>query len=90
VTTGRGRKGVDETDKGAFDGVDAVVAIVLEAVVDEVAGVDLGEDRVDTEGVEAEVEAARDDDSAGEGSVNSTGLTRGVACTLVINLARLQ
>ena len=43
------------------------------------------------EGTDLEDEAAtEEDDSAGAGSSNSTGLTRGVACTLVINLARLQ
>jgi len=43
------------------------------------------------EGTDLEDEMATEqDDSAGTGSSNSTGLTRGVACTLVINLARLQ
>lgn len=77
VTTGRGRRGVGETDEGAVEGGDAVVGV---GVADDGVGVGLEED-VEAEGVE---------DSAGEGSLNSTGLTRGVACTLVISLARLQ
>lgn len=34
--------------------------------------------------------AAEDEDSASGDSLNSTGLVRGVACTLVISLARPQ
>ena len=51
----------------------------------------IGEGVIDAVGMDLEDEATtEEDDSAGAGSSNSTGLTRGVACTLVINLARPQ
>lgn len=58
--------------------VQGTEAAIVEGVIDAV-GMDL-EDEATTQ----------EDDSAGAGSSNSTGLTRGVACTLVINLARPQ
>lgn len=78
VTTGTGRRdgGMEEVEGGG------TVSIVAD-----IAGAGL-EEEGEAEGAEDDV--AEGGDSAGGGSLNSTGLTRGVACTLVINLARLQ
>lgn len=87
VTTGRGKSGLGETEGVVDDG--GVLVVILEAE-DVAVGVDDVGVVLEDEAVDAEDEAAEGGGLREAGSVNSTGLTRGVACTLVINLARLQ
>jgi hypothetical protein len=89
VTTGRGRRregGEREVEGGGLFVVVLEVEGVTAGHVVDIVGVDL-----EDEAAVVEDDAVGDDEgSEGAGSLNSTGLTRGVACTLVINLARLQ
>ena len=89
----RGYDRADEVDLCMIAGVD--IREEGERKVDDeevfVAEVTLRTEVAVAEETDLEDDAAmEEDDSAGAGSSNSTGLARSVACTLVINLARLQ